>query len=333
MQDANKLPLVKESIELLVSELDERDSVSIVAYAGASGVVLLPTRGDDKSRILRAASELQAGGSTNGAAGIELAYDLALQRFQPGAINRVILATDGDFNVGVTSQEGLLDLIERGREQGVFLTVLGFGMGNLKDSTMELLADHGNGNYAYIDTLGEAQKVLVDEIGATLHTVAQDAKLQLTWNQAEVQTYRLIGYENRKLRDEDFANDRTDAGDLGDGHRVTALYEISRTEGARGLEPLVRVDVRYKRPGASESTLLTHTAQGKASRFEGASEDLRFASAVAGFGMLLRESPYRGSLRFADALRIARGAVGRDPYGYRRELVQLVEHAQELYED
>jgi Ca-activated chloride channel family protein len=334
MQDSNKLPLVKESIGMLVSQLDERDSVSIAVYAGASGVALPPTRASDKARIMRAVHELQAGGSTHGSAGLELAYELALQRLQPGAINRVILATDGDFNVGVTSHGGLLGLIERRRQQGVSLTVLGFGMGNLKDATMELLADHGNGNYAYIDTLNEAQKVLVDEIGATLHTVAQDAKLQLTWNAEQVASYRLIGYENRKLRDEDFANDRKDAGDLGDGHHVTALYEIERTgEARRSAEPLVRVDVRYKRPGDSESVLLTHEAQGEASRFESASEDMRFASAVAGFGMLLRESPHSGAVRFADALRIARGAMGRDPYGYRRELVELVASAQELYED
>jgi Ca-activated chloride channel family protein len=332
MQHPRKLPLVKESLGLLLGTLSERDRVSMVVYAGGTGVVLSPTPGNQRVRISAAIADLEAGGSTNGASGIELAYQLARQHLEPNAINRVILATDGDFNVGVTSHQNLLALIEQRRNEGVSLTVLGFGMGNLKDDTMELLADHGNGNYAYIDTLAEAQKVLVDEVGSTLSTVAQDTKLQLTWDAASVARYRLIGYENRRLRDEDFADDTKDAGDLGDGHRVTALYEVELTVAANDERPLVTIDVRYKRPGDGSSKLFSRQVRAEPVDFEDASADLRFAAAVAGFGMLLRGSPYCGELDFDDTLRIAAGAVGRDPFGYRRELVDLVAHAKTLYE-
>jgi Ca-activated chloride channel homolog len=333
MQDPNKLPMVKRSLEMLLDELDALDRVAIVVYAGGSGVMLPPTPGSHRSRIAAAINDLEAGGSTNGASGIELAYDLAVENLRPGAINRVILATDGDFNVGVTSREQLLQLIERRRAQGVYLTVLGYGMGNLKDATMELLADHGNGNYAYIDSLREAHKVLVEEIGSTLSVVAQDTKLQLSWDESAVTRYRLIGYENRRLRDEDFANDAKDAGDLGDGHHVTALYEIELARDVDAERPLVTIDVRYKRPGEPESRLMRRAVSGAPVAFADASADMRFASAVAGFGLLLRESPYRGELGFDDALRIARGALGRDPNGYRRELVELVAQAKTLYEN
>jgi Ca-activated chloride channel family protein len=333
MQDENKLPMVKRSLEMLIGELDVDDRVAIVVYAGGSGVVLPPTSGSHRARIAMAVNDLEAGGSTNGASGIEVAYDLATENLRPGAINRVILATDGDFNVGVTSREQLLQLIERRRAQGVYLTVLGYGMGNLKDATMELLADHGNGNYAYIDSLREAHKVLVEEIGSTLNVVAQDAKLQLTWNQEAVTRYRLIGYENRRLRDEDFANDAKDAGDLGAGHHVTALYEIELARAADAARPLVTIDVRYKRPGQHESRSMRRAVSGAPIVFDDASADMRFATAVAGFGLLLRQSPFRGDLGFDDAMRIARGAVGRDPNGYRRELVELVAQAKTLYEN
>jgi Ca-activated chloride channel family protein len=333
MDDENKLPMVKRSLELLIGELDAMDRVAIVVYAGGSGVVLPPTPGSHRSRISMAVNDLEAGGSTNGASGIELAYDLAVENLRPGAINRVILATDGDFNVGVTSREQLLQLIERRRAQGVYLTVLGYGMGNLKDATMEMLADHGNGNYAYIDSLREAHKVLVEEIGSTLNVVAQDAKLQLTWDQEAVIRYHLIGYENRRLRDEDFANDAKDAGDLGAGHHVTALYEIELARDVDVERPLVTIDVRYKRPGEHESRLMRRAVSGAPVAFDDASADMRFATAVASFGLLLRESPFRGELGFAETIRIARGAVGHDPNGYRRELVELVAQAKTLYEN
>lgn len=333
MQDENKLPMVKRSLDMLIGELDVADRVAIVVYAGGSGVVLPPTPGSNRSRIAAAVNDLEAGGSTNGASGIELAYDLAVQNLQPGAINRVILATDGDFNVGVTSRDQLLQLIERRRAQGVYLTVLGYGMGNLKDATMEMLADHGNGNYAYIDSLREAHKVLVEEIGSMLNVVAQDAKLQLTWDQEAVTRYRLIGYENRRLRNEDFADDAKDAGDLGAGHHVTALYEIELARDVDAERPLVTIDVRYKRPGEQDSRLMRRAVSGAPIAFDDASADMRFATAVAGFGLLLRESPFRGELGFDEAIRIARGAVGHDPNGYRRELVELVTQAKTLYEN
>jgi Ca-activated chloride channel family protein len=358
MSDPEKLPLVIDAMSMLTRTLTERDRIAIVVYAGGSGVVLPSTPGHDHARIEAALRLLSAGGSTHGSAGIELAYDLALQGLRPGAVNRVILATDGDFNVGVTDQGSLLRLIERRRAQGVYLTVLGVGMGNLKDATMELLADHGNGNYAYLDTLSEARKVLIDEASATLHTVAKDVKLQLEWNPLQVARYRLIGYENRRLRDEEFDDDAKDAGDLGDGHRVTALYELELAGAARTgagavshrrIDPLkyqvvrapsvaahsaelVTIKLRYKRPEASESKLLSEAVLGRPQRFDQASDDLRFAAAVAGFGMLLRQSPYAGSLDFRGVARIARSALGRDALGHRGELLSLVTLAQEVYE-
>jgi Ca-activated chloride channel family protein len=330
MDHPSKLPLVQRALGLLVDQLQERDRIAIVVYAGDSGVLLEPTSGEDKDVIREAIDSLTAGGSTNGAGGIELAYDLAQDNYQAGAVNRVILATDGDFNVGVTDRGSLLRLIERRREQGIQLTVLGFGMGNLKDATMEMLADHGNGNYAYIDTLREARKVLVEEVEASLRTVAQDAKVQLEWNPRQVARYRLIGYENRRLADQDFNDDRKDAGDLGDGHRVTVLYELELAPAAASDE-LVTIKVRYKRPGAAASQLLSETVAARARTFESATDDLRFAAAVAGFGMLLRGSAHRGELDWGGVAGIARGALGRDDFGYRREFLELVARARDLH--
>ena len=347
MYDPAKLPLVKQALGLLIDQLTERDRVSIVVYAGASGLALPPTSGDRKGEIRSVVSQLEAGGSTAGGAGIQLAYRVAAESFLEGGVNRVILATDGDFNVGVTSQGELSRLIEEKRKSGVSLSVLGFGMGNLKDSTMEMLADKGNGNYAYIDSLDEARKVLVSEAGGTLVTVAKDVKLQVEFNPAAVSAYRLIGYENRILADVDFNDDTKDAGDMGAGHSVTALYEVVPTgaaHDARGVDPLkyqeprrvaaaaasgelMTVKARYKAPDGDTSRLVAVTVKGSGGT---ESADLRFAAAVAGFGMLLRDSEYKGSASFAQVLELARGAQGADPGGYRAEFVRLVETAQQL---
>lgn len=301
----------------------------------------------ERSSRAHPVERLSAGGSTNGAAGIELAYDLATEQLRPGAVNRVILATDGDFNVGITDHGSLRRLIEKKRDRGIFLTVLGFGMGNLKDATMELLADHGNGNYAYIDTLREARKVLVDQAASTLRTVARDTKIQLEFNPERVARYRLIGYENRRLSARDFDDDKKDAGEMGAGHTVTALYELElRGEQGRSASPLALryqrarqptrqgdsdelalVKVRYQPPEGGRSRLLTTLVRDRGVQFGDASEDLRFAAAVAGFGMILRDSPHRGDLGLDEIAEIADDARGRDRHGYRREFVGLVERA------
>jgi Ca-activated chloride channel family protein len=348
MQDANKLPLVKSSLMRLVEELGENDRIAIVVYAGASGLVLPSTSALRKAEILSSIDQLQAGGSTNGGAGIQLAYDQAVKNFIAKGANRVILCTDGDFNVGVTSRDDLVRLIEAKRKSGVYLSVLGYGMGNLKDGQLEQLADKGNGSYAYIDSLDEAEKVLIKEMGSTLVTVAKDVKLQVKFNAAKVGAYRLIGYENRMLAAEDFANDQKDAGEVGAGHHVTALYEIvpaplavafsdkqarefSRTESkaAAGPESLT-VAVRYKRPDEETSRPFDVAVVDKGLDFSRSSGDFKFASAVAGFGMLLRQSPHRGSLTYGSVLEIAGSSLGDDPSGYRSEFVGLVRKAQSL---
>ena len=350
MRPANKLPLLKKAFRLLTEKLRENDRVAIAVYAGASGMVLPSTSGDQKERILQALDRLQAGGSTNGASGIQLAYQTAISTFIPKGINRVILATDGDFNIGVTNQGDLIRLIEEKAKSGVFLSVLGFGSGNLKDSTMEKLADKGNGNYAYIDGLSEARKVLVEQMGSTLMTIAKDVKIQIEFNPAQVSAYRLIGYENRLLRSEDFNDDTKDAGEIGAGHTVTALYEIvpagvpiplpsvdplkyqSRTDPApRSSSPeLLTLKLRYKQPQGQTSKLLEYAVKAGEDGYEKASQDFRFAAAVASFGMLLRESPHRGQATFEQVLELARGAVGTDRAGYRSEFVDLVRKAEWL---
>ena len=347
MQGPGRLPLVKQSLALLVNQLREEDRVAIVVYAGSAGLVLPSTPGSDKQRILAALDGLEAGGSTAGGAGIRLAYDVVRQNFVRGGNNRVILCTDGDFNVGQSSDGALVDLIEQRRTEGAFLTILGFGMNNYKDSKMEKLADAGNGNYGYIDDLLEARKMLVKEMGGTLVTVAKDVKLQVEFNPARVRAYRLLGYEDRLLRDEDFANDAKDAGEVGAGHMVTALYEIVRTDvpldvtlhetGAlryqRPAEPtapsdeLLHVAMRWKAPDGDRSQLVNHPV---AARRGPPSESMRFASAVAGFGMLLRSSPYAGKLAWPTVIDLARGARGDDRDGYRADFIRLAELAAEL---
>lgn len=345
MDSPNKLPLLKSSLKMLTNELRPQDKVSIVVYAGAAGLVLEPTAGNNKQKIMEALDRLQAGGSTAGGAGIKLAYETAKQNFVKGGNNRVILATDGDFNIGESSDAAMERLIEEKRQEGVFLTVLGFGMGNYKDSKMEILADKGNGNYAYIDTMKEAKKVLVNEFGGTLFTIAKDVKIQVEFNPAHVQGYRLIGYENRLLNDEDFNDDKKDAGELGSGHTVTALYEIipvgveseflksvdplkyqeSKTSGDANSSELLTVKFRYKAPDGDTSKLITKTVK---KGVRNASENLNWASAVAGFGMLLRDSEFKGNLSYQQVLSLAKSAKGTDEHGYRTEFLQLVQLAE-----
>ena len=340
MNSPDKLPLLKSGLKLLVDTLRPEDTVSIVVYAGATGMVLEPTSGEQREKIIQSLEGLSAGGSTNGGAGIELAYQLAAENYQKDAINRVILATDGDFNVGVASRGELKRLIEEKRETGIFLTVLGFGTRNLKDSSLEQLADAGNGNYGYIDTLLEARKLLVEEAGGTLVTVAKDVKLQLEFNPLKVKSYRLVGYENRVLNNEDFADDKKDAGEMGAGHTVTALYEIvpgksddaglryqggrTATDAARSGE-LALVKVRYKAPDGDASELSEFPVKADAVAFAKSSEDLRFAASVATVGMLLRDSEFKGDSSFDGALEWARDSLGDDRGGYRSEFVKLVE--------
>ena len=350
MQPANKLPLLKNAMRLLVDRLGENDRVAIVVYAGASGLVLPSTSSDQKGEILAALENLRAGGSTNGGSGIRLAYQTAVSNFITGGVNRVILATDGDFNVGTTNQGDLTRLIEDNAKSGVFLTVLGFGMGNYKDSTLEKLADMGNGNYAYIDTINEARKVLVDEINSTLVTIAKDVKIQIEFNPLQVSAYRLIGYENRLLRKEDFNDDTKDAGEIGAGHTVTALYEI--VPAGKGLQipgvdplkyqtPMDTTDVaqsgelltlklRYKQPDGETSRLLEFPVRDGGKAYSQASQDFKFAAAVASFGMILRQSPYQGNGTLAAVLELAQEGKGSDPHGYRGEFLELVKQARAL---
>ena len=352
MSSPDKLPLLKKAFALLTEQLRPQDRVAIVVYAGAAGLALPSTRGNRRARILSAVERLEAGGSTAGGAGIALAYDVARKHFVEDGNNRVILATDGDFNVGASSDEAMVRLIERERKSGIFLTVLGFGTGNLKDSKMEGIANRGNGNFHYVDGLLEARKVLVEEMGGTLFTVAKDVKLQVEFNPALAAAYRLIGYENRLLADEDFNDDTKDAGELGAGHTVTALYEVvpAGLPVPRSVDPLryqpaaeppapveappgafedelLYVKVRYKDPDGSESRLLAHPV---ADRSRSPSRSFRFAAAVAGFGMLLRDSPHAGGLSADDVIALAERGRGDDPRGYRGEFIRLVETVRDL---
>jgi Ca-activated chloride channel family protein len=348
MQDENKLPLVKASLELLVDQLREQDRISIVVYAGAAGLVLSPTSGFEKTKIKDAINQLEAGGSTAGGEGIKLAYKTARKNFMQDGNNRVILCTDGDFNVGESSDDALVRMIEKERESGVYLTVLGYGMGNYKDNKMQQLADKGNGNHAYIDGLNEAKKVLVNEFGGTMFTIAKDVKLQVEFNPLTVAGYRLIGYENRLLDKEDFKDDKKDAGELGSGHTVTALYEIipagvnsgfltdvdnlkyQQPANSSNSKDLLTVKFRYKKPEESTSILLETIVSNQAKPFVTASENLRFATAVAEFGMLLTESKFKGIASFSEVLRIGKAAKGKDSEGYRQEFLAMVEKASRL---
>jgi Ca-activated chloride channel homolog len=350
MTPDNRLPLIKTAMRMLVDTLREEDRVAIVVYAGNSGIVLHPTRGNRKAEINSAIADLRAGGSTNGAAGIQLAYNLASENFVKGGINRVILATDGDFNVGVTSRESLMRLIEEKRERGIFLSVLGVGDDNLKDSTMEMLADKGNGNYSYLDSLQEGRRVLIAEAGSTLVTVAKDVKLQIEFNPRFVGAYRLIGYENRLLRKEDFNNDRKDAGEMGAGHTVTALYELVPAGEAvpnGGVDPLkyqapadppakavttnstelMNTRIRYKAPDGETSRLMEFPVREAAPKM---TSNLGFAAAVAEFGMLLRRSELKGSASWESALSLAREHRSTDHDGYRAEFIRLIDLASAL---
>ncbi|MBI3219692.1 MAG: von Willebrand factor type A domain-containing protein [Bacteroidetes bacterium] len=349
MSDENKLPLLKASFKLLVEQLREQDRVAIVVYAGAAGLVLPSTSGSDKQRIIEALENLQAGGSTAGGAGIRLAYEIAKENFKKGGNNRVILATDGDFNVGESSNDAMEKLIESKRNDGIFLTTLGFGMGNYKDSKMEVLADKGNGNYMYIDSILEAQKALVNEFGGTLFTIAKDVKLQIEFNPAKVKSYRLIGYENRMLKSEDFNNDKKDAGELGSGHSVTALYEVIpvgvessfdlvdalKYQPVKKQDPvqvnksdlsneILTVKFRYKKPDGDVSKLIVHPLVDEHVAIEKTSENFRWSAAVAGFGMILRESEYVKNYSAAEAIKLAQGAKGKDVEGYRIEFINLM---------
>jgi len=351
MSAPNKLPLVKESLRILVHRLRADDRVAIVTYAGNSGLALASTPVRKAAEILRAVDELNPGGSTNGAMGIQLAYDVAKANFVPGGLNRVILCTDGDFNVGTTSEGELTRLIEEKAKSGVFLTVLGFGMGNYKDSTLERLADKGNGNYGYIDSRREAEKLLAAQANGTLVTIAKDVKIQVEFNPAQVAAYRLIGYENRRLAKEDFNNDAVDAGEIGAGHTVTALYEIipagaempaagsvdalkyqrpASTNANEGRSELLTVKIRSKEPAGDVSTKHEYPLTDAGKPFTAASSDFNFAAAVAGFGMILRESSYKGSATFADVTAWAQAGLADDVGGYRGEFVRLVKQAEAI---
>jgi Ca-activated chloride channel family protein len=350
MDDPSKLPLLKSAMGLLVQNFSQRDCVSIVVYAGAAGVVLPPTSCEQKPTILAALDRLEAGGSTAGSQGIQLAYQVARENFSAESINRVILCTDGDFNVGISNQGDLIRLIEKEAAQGVFLTCLGFGMGNYKDSTLEKLADKGNGNYAYIDTIHEARKVLVEQLCGTLVTIAKDVKIQVDFNPARVGAYRLIGYENRMLQAEDFRDDTKDAGEIGAGHTVTALYELipagqeshlpqaepskyrqaGQPTQAAASDECFTLRLRYKLPDAETSRETSFPVGDSGESLEGASGDFRFAAAVACFGMLLRDSEHKAASTCDLVLELARSGKGDDPHGYRGEFVKLVELAKSL---
>jgi Ca-activated chloride channel homolog len=352
MSSPNKLPLLKTAFGLLVNELRPQDKVAIVVYAGAAGLVLESTPGNMKESIMAAIDNLEAGGSTAGGAGLRLAYSEAWKNFIRGGNNRIILATDGDFNIGESSNGGMERLVEEKREQGVFITVLGFGMGNLKDDKMEIIADKGNGNYSYIDNLQEARKVLVREFGGTLFTIAKDVKFQIEFNPAKVQSYRLIGYENRVLSDEDFNDDTKDAGEMGAGHNVTALYELVSSGSddlIRSIDPLkyqktssviksesgysseyLTIKLRYKKPDGKTSMLLEKPVGGSAKEMDATSDNLRFAAAVTEFGMILRRSEFKGNATLEGASELARSARGDDEDGYRSELIRLIDSVKDM---
>ena len=351
MFSEDKLPLLKQSLKLLVDQLRENDKVSLCVYAGNAGLVMPATNGLQKQKIKDAIDALEAGGSTAGGAGIQLAYKTAKENFVTGGNNRVILCTDGDFNVGISSDDELERMIEKERETGVFLTVLGFGTGNYQDAKMQKLADKGNGNHAYIDQLSEAKKVLVSEFGGTLFTIAKDVKLQVEFNPALVQGYRLIGYENRMLNKEDFNDDRKDAGEMGSGHTVTALYEIipvgvsseflkkvdtlkyqreEKFSSSTFSNELMTVKLRYKEPDGNTSKLLEVPVKDENKILQNSTTNLRFASAVAEFGMLLRSSAFKQQSTFKQVISLAGSALGNDIEGYRKEFVQLAQRATTL---
>ena len=351
MEQLNKLPLLKRGVGLMLEQLTESDHVAIVTYAGSSGLVLDSTPANHASEILSALENLRAGGSTNGGQGLQLAYRVANDNFIKGGTNRVILCTDGDFNVGMSGTDQMVRMIEDQSRSGVELSVLGFGMGNLNDAMLEQISGCGNGNYAFIDTLNEARKVLVEQLSGTLVTIAKDVKLQVEFNPKKVASYRLIGYENRALENQDFNDDKKDAGEIGAGHSVTALYEIvpvgvssesiPQTDELKYQQPaqvslaaesdeLLTVKIRYKLPDQEESLLMEHVVFDSGATFEQADSDFQFAAAVASFGMLLRNSDFRGRWNYKNVMEVAKSSAGQDPYGFRKEFVELVSIAQEL---
>ncbi|MEM1071056.1 MAG: VWA domain-containing protein [Planctomycetota bacterium] len=352
MKDANKLLLLQRGMRMLLTQLNENDRVAIVAYASAAGLVLDSTSASEKSKITGALDRLTAGGSTNGGQGLQLAYQIARDHFIPGGTNRVLLCTDGDFNVGMTSNDQMLSFIEEESAGGIDLTVLGFGMGNLNDSMLEQISGRGNGNYAFIDTENEAKKVLVEQLSSTLVTIAKDVKIQIEFNPLKVAAYRLIGYENRTLESEDFNDDKKDAGEIGAGHSVTAFYEIipvgSKTldqvpesDALRYQEPasaspaaetgeLLTLKLRYKLPEESASQMVEHVVYDSGAAFEQADSEFQFAAAVASFGMLLRDSEYRGDWTFEDVKNVATSNLGSDRHGLRSEFIQIVDRAQSM---
>jgi Ca-activated chloride channel homolog len=350
MDSPNKLGLVKSSMQMLVKELRPQDKVSIVVYAGAAGLVLGSTPGNQKEAIFKAIENLQAGGSTAGGQGLILAYKIAGENFIQGGNNRIILASDGDFNVGVSSNAEMERLVEKERDKGIFITVLGYGMGNYKDDKMEIIANKGNGNYAYIDNLQEARKTLVTEFAGTVFTIAKDVKFQLEFNPSRVKAYRLIGYENRLLNNEDFNNDKKDAGEMGVGHSVTALYEIipaGSDADINGVDPLkyqsnpkehkpdpnaelLTIKLRYKHPESNSSILYSKAVNGKPLPLSSASENFRFSAAVAEFGMVLRNSEHKGSGNLHQVIELAKASKGNDDEGYRSEFLALVRLAEKL---
>lgn len=346
MHDKNKLPLLVQSLTMMVKQLSARDTVSLVTYAGNTELVLSPTKGNEKQTIIDALQKLQAGGGTHGESGIKMAYQAAKKAFIKGGVNRIILATDGDFNVGTTNIDALKEMIADKRKQGISLTTLGFGRGNYNDAMMEQLANIGDGNHAYIDTLHEAQKVLLRQMSGTLQSIASDVKIQIEFNPSHVKEYRLIGYQNRLLKDEDFNNDKVDAGEIGAGHTVTALYELTLV-GNKGQvddlryqqkqvvssnDELLQMKIRYKLPGDAQSKLISQVVnkQHVLNDFNSASQDFKFATSVAAFAQKLKQSQYLGSMNYQDIATIARANRGDDPFNYRGEFVNLVELASAL---
>jgi len=351
MDEPNKLPLVQASLNMLTDQLRQNDKVAIVVYAGSAGLVLPSTNGSNKTKIKEAIDHLEAGGSTAGGEGIQLAYKVAKENFIREGNNRVILCTDGDFNVGVSSDDELVQLIEKQRQSGVFLSVLGYGMGNYKDNKMQQLADKGNGNHSYIDNINEAKKILVSEFGSTLFTIAKDVKIQIEFNPSKVQAYRLIGYENRLLAAEDFNDDEKDAGEIGSGHTVTALYEVipvgvknnfarsvdslkyqanSKPVSAHNSNEIMTVKLRYKEPDGKTSKLITHPVVDNSTSLANTSNDFRFSAAVAEFGLLLRSSEYKQKGTYNQVIQLAQSAKGNDANGYRTEFIKLVQSVTSL---
>ncbi len=350
MDEPNKLPLVQASMNMLVDQLREQDKVAIVVYAGNAGLVLPSTSGANKVKIKEAIDNLKAGGSTAGGEGIKLAYKTAKDNFLKNGNNRIILATDGDFNVGASSDDDLVRMIEQERKSGVFLSVLGYGMGNYKDNKMQQLADKGNGNHSYIDNINEARKVLVNEFGSTLFTIAKDVKIQIEFNPSKVQAYRLVGYENRMLASEDFNDDNKDAGELGSGHTVTALYEVipvgvkddftksvdllkyqsNEKKIVNNTDEIMTIKLRYKKPDEDISKLINHPVMDNHTALVSTSDNFRFSAAVAEFGLLLRSSEYKQQSSFSQVVNMAKGAKGIDDNGYRAEFIRLVQSATSL---